>query len=97
MGPRGNRQHLVVKIQKDEPLSDEEIYIADRYYEQTLLNWQFIYVEYERGLLEPEDIVVSGWRDYFYNFGALPEYWEQNKNIDFRPDFVTWLDETIVR
>ncbi len=88
---------LFVKIEKNEPLSDDETYIAERFSEQTLLNWQFIYVEFQRGLLEEEDIQVAGWRAYFYGFTPLPVFWEQHKNIDYRPDFVRWFDETIAR
>ncbi len=88
---------LFVKIEKNEPLSDEEKYIAERFAEQTLLNFQFIYVEYQRGLLEQEDIQAAGWKSYFYGFPPLVEYWEQSKYLQFRPDFVTWFDETILR
>ncbi len=88
---------LVVKIEKNEPLTDDETYIAERFYEQTLLNWQFIFVEFQRGLLEPADIQVAGWRAYFYGFPSMPDFWDQQKNIHYRPDFVRWFDETIVR
>ena len=88
---------LLVKMQKGDALSESELYVSERRYEQGLLDLQFVFVEYQRGLLEEADIPRAGWRAWFYSFPAMPAYWEANKNQEYRSDFVEWFDANIVK
>ena len=84
-------------MQNDEQLSADESYIAERFFEQWLLDWQFVYVEFQRGLLEEADIPAAGWNKFFRSFPAMARYWDQSKYSEFRQDFVAWFDGELLR
>ena len=65
-------------------------------YEAALVDFQYVYLEYESGLLDYTAIPLAAWRDTFQSPGGrIAVYWSRYKQ-DFDPGFVRWMEENIV-
>ena len=84
-----------LKAPNGEPLSDSELYILELDTQAALTDWQYIYLEYLQGLLDPETIPASAWRSLFDagrdGASGMRAYWERNKT-GFNPAFVQWVE-----
>jgi len=87
---------VIRKARSGEPLTSTEEFMVERYQRQMLLNWQFVFVEYQNGLLDEQDLIASAWRDAVETFPGLREHWERSKEANFRADFVAFMDRDIV-
>ena len=77
-------------------LSPEEAVILEAFWSTVLVRWQYIYGEYRAGLIELEDIPLAGWRGTMSNYPSMMSLWESSKGMDYRPDFVQWMEEFVV-
>ena len=85
------------KARNNEPLSETEMYVRERYERQHTQNWQFAYVEYQNGALDIEELPVIGWCQTLRNFPGLFDRWERGREDSFLlPDFVEFMDENVL-
>lgn len=87
---------LIVKANNGASLTQEEQFTVERYFNQILLDFQFVFVEYERGQFNENDLDAGSLKAYFYRNAGMPQYWEAWKGVEFRPDFVQWMNANIV-
>ena len=87
---------LIVKANNGTPLTQEEQFTIGRYFNQILLDFQFVFVEYERGQFDERDLDVAAMSAYFHGNTGMLQYWSERKGVEFRPDFVQWMEENVV-
>lgn len=87
---------LVIKSNNGQQLTDIEQFTIERILNQMLLNFQFVYVEYQQGQFDEKDITTSTMKAAFYRNAGMPQYWKDHAEEHFRPDFVQWMNENIV-
>ena len=85
-----------MKDRNGEPLTEEEEYILTEWYWGTFTRWQYIFGEYQAGLLERESIPEAGWRHAIDSHRLMSRYWEENKDNNFRAAFVEFIDNEIL-
>jgi len=92
-----NLPEIIVKAKSGQPLTATELYVIQRYHNQTMLNYQFVFIEYINGLLERQDIPDVAWRSEFdsYKTGSFADYWNENKDQFLRADFVRFIETEI--
>lgn len=91
---------VMVKARTGQPLDEVEEARLLAHYVAMFIGWQWEWEEHERGLLQlPED----AWRSAFEPGNESPgnsplarTAWEQNR-ANFRPDFVAFMENTIIR
>lgn len=86
----------ILKYQNDEPLSERENQLMEKYIDFILVNFQSVYREMSEGLIEEETVPLAGWRTAFGSDGKPREYWRSNGQMLFDPDFVEWMNENVV-
>ena len=59
--------------------------------------WQYVFGEWQAGLLEESEVPVRNWRFILSDGSANRDIWEQLGEISFRPDFVKWMESNVVR
>lgn len=77
-------------------LSPEEDVILEAFWQTVLVRWQYIYGEYQAGLIELEDIPVAGWKGTMSTYPSLMSLWESSKGVEYRSDFVHWMEEFVI-
>lgn len=87
---------LMVKVNNRELLTQEEQYTIDRFYNQILLNFQLIFIEYIEGHISESELGTASMKDYFNNQVGLKQYWVEYGSVVFQPNFVDWMEENIV-
>jgi len=87
---------LIVKADNGETLTQEEHYTLERYLDQALINWQFTFVEYQRGQFNDIELTANSIRSYFDNLPGMREYWNKVKGVELQSDFVQWMEENVV-
>jgi hypothetical protein len=87
---------LVLKSNNGQQLTDIEQYTIERFFNQTLLDFQFVYVEYLRGQFDEQELGISSKKSAFYRNAGMPQYWKGHAEEFLRPDFVQWMNENIV-
>ncbi len=87
----------VLKHQRDEQLTDYEELIFSNYLNFIFTNFENVYMESQRGLIEEDSIPVDSWRSNFHGSGDFDmlEYWNAQK-VGFQPRFVEWMEENII-
>ena len=87
----------ITKARNGERLGEQEHYLLTGVFNYILTGWQYVYGEYEAGLIESEDMPIGGWRVWFHgDMTAMADYWRQAKNSSYRPDFVQWMEDNVV-
>ncbi len=87
---------LLLKSQHGEPLTEEDRFRLDGIIFLTTVTFQHSFTEYQNGLIDEEEIPISGWRNLYHErFPGFPDYWAGNKG-SFRQDFVDWMEENVV-
>ena len=86
---------LVVKANNGASLTQEEQFTIERYFNQILIDFQFVFVEYARGQFDESDLQAPTMKAYFYSQPGLPRYWDERKGVEFRPDFVQWMETNV--
>ncbi len=95
----------LIKRRRGEALTEYENLIMSRAIATTLLNYQYIFTEYQLGRID--SVPIEAWRLEFDGEIAeislvsgywpdLRDYWEINKHFEFEPAFVQWMDENVV-
>jgi hypothetical protein len=85
-----------VKQQGGEVLTGYErasLMSADR---AVLTRWQYVYGEWQAGLIEDADVPTDDWSRVFSNDQILQQVWRAESRASFRPDFVQWMEEIVV-
>jgi len=77
-------------------LTPEESIVLGTSWEVLFTRWQYIYGEYQAGLIEKEDIPVAGWRRMMSTYPSMAGKWETVKGESFRPDFVRWMEQEVI-
>ena len=91
--------HLVeifLKSNNGQQLTDIEQYTIERFLDQILFDFQFVYVEYQRGQFDEKDLNISSMKSGFYRAPGMPQYWKGHAEEYLRTDFVQWMNENIV-
>jgi len=87
---------VLVKARDGESLTPSESLAVEKYLDQFILDWQFVYVEYQRGLLGAEEIPIQGWRDTLVEYPTMREIWKDRSSRGYyREDFVAWIEENV--
>jgi hypothetical protein len=93
----------VMKSVNGEPLTDQENMLVHRYSDYVLINFQNVYAEMERGLIDETSIPIEAWRRNFRNEQwnktngrpNLLEHWQAHQ-FAYDPDFIEWMEENVV-
>jgi hypothetical protein len=86
----------LMKDEHGEPLSAEEEYLIGIWYWGILQRFQYVYGEYEAGLIEDADIPVGDWQAFFVDGGVMEKLWHDIAETHFRPDFVEFMEREVV-
>jgi hypothetical protein len=87
---------LIVRADGGASLTEVEQYTIERYFDQMLLDFQFVFVEYQRGQFDDQDLAIALMKNGFYRTSGMQRYWNEYAEKHFRPDFVLWMNEHIV-
>ncbi len=87
---------LIVKADSGESLTQEEQYTLERYLDQALINFQFTFVEYQRGQFDESELEAAAMSSYFNRLPGMHQYWDEMKGLEFRPAFVQWMEGNVV-
>ena len=87
---------LIVKADDGQQLTEVEQFTIERFYNQILLDFQFVYVEYQHGQFDEQDRSIAVMKATFYRNAGMPRYWNDAAAEYFRPEFVQWMNENIV-
>jgi hypothetical protein len=87
---------LVLKSNSGQQLTDIEQFTIERFFNQMLYDFQFVYVEYQRGQFDEKDLNISSMKSAFYRNAGMLQYWKEAAEKHFRPDFIQWMNENIV-
>ena len=87
---------VLLQAQRGEALTEEENYQLRSLMALTLNNLQYVYVEYQEGLIGEEDLGVFGWRRLYHNqYPDMPALWAEIQGT-YRADFVEFFEENVV-
>jgi hypothetical protein len=86
---------ILLKARNDEPLSEFESFVLQRYNGQLLRNWEFEFMEHERGLLD-SNLSVDRWAENLSRNPHLLRVWNSRAAI-WQPPFKRALDDAIAR
>jgi hypothetical protein len=87
----------IVKQIDGEPLTTMDGLLLSIDAGRSLAGWQYIYGEFQAGLIDESDIPVDNWR---YVFSIRPEMKRTFDNVEvagLRPDFRQWMEENVVK
>ena len=87
---------VLYRAQRGKTLTEEENYQLRSLMAVTLNNLQYVYVEYQEGLISEEDLGVFGWRRVYHNqYPGMPALWADIQGA-YRTDFVEFFEENVV-
>ena len=87
---------VLYQARRQETLTEEENYQLRSLMAITMNNLQYVYVEYQEGLIGEEDLGVFGWRRLYHNqYPGMPALWAEIQGA-YRTDFVEFFEENIV-
>jgi len=92
----------LIKQRRGEDLTEYETLIMSRSMAATIYNYQYVFTEYKLGRIESLPMAV--WQEDFDGevgsesayFPDLRAYWETNKNRNYDPEFVKWIDGNVL-
>ena len=84
---------ILFKARNEEPLSEFESFILQRYNGQLLRNWEFEFMEYQRGLLD-SNLSVDRWAANLVRSPHLLQVWKSRAAIWQLP-FKKALDDAL--
>ena len=85
----------MVKAENGEPLSAEDIHRIRWFGIQTLDKFEYVYGEYQRGMIEAEALAPEAWRNTFEeDIPGLVEIWDQERH-QYGEAFVEYIDSLI--
>jgi len=94
----GNNPHISQAMRKGregETLTGMERSALNNFYNYTLISWEYLWKEYDAGLLATEDLGIAGRKRLFHAFPGLPERWLIIQDL-YHPGFVNWMEENVV-
>ncbi len=84
-----------VKALREEPLSDEELFVLEEENLLRLVNWEITVMQVIDGLLSEDAIPAAGWRSEFNErLPGMRDTWESTKHM-FPGEFVEYMDTNI--
>jgi hypothetical protein len=87
---------VLYQARRQETLTEEENYQLRSLMAITMNNLQYVYVEYQEGLISEEDLGVFGWRRLYHNqYPDMPALWAEIQGA-YRTDFVEFFEENVV-
>ena len=87
---------VLYQAKRGETLTEEENYQLRALMGITLNNLQYVYVEYQEGLISEEDLGVYGWRSLYHNqYPGMPALWAEIQ-ATYRTDFAEFFEENVV-
>ncbi len=87
---------VLYQARRQETLTEEENYQLRSLMAITMNNLQYVYVEYQEGLISEEDLGVFGWRRLYHNqYPGMPALWAEIQGA-YRTDFVEFFEENVV-
>jgi len=88
---------ILVKARANEVLTPNDLLALDMYLEQWILDWQFVFVEWQQGLLGNQEIPVEGWKNTIAIYPRFHDVWNDARLRGlYQEDFVEWMDENVV-
>ena len=86
---------LLVKAAGSDSLTATETEQLGWYYNLMLASWDYDYQQFRDGLVDESVLPARQWRRSFRDDRRFYDFWQTYKD-DYTPDFVRWLDETVV-
>ncbi|MCP5181704.1 MAG: hypothetical protein H6993_08830 [Pseudomonadales bacterium] len=95
----------VLKRRNGDELTDYEALVLNRSMAMTLLNYQYVFSEFQRGRISEAELPIASWRQDLDGketvsghqyWPDLREYWVNNDYREFDPAFVAWMNANIV-
>ena len=86
----------LMKDRSGHDLTAGEEFLLQEWHWGTLIRWQYVFGEYEAGLLEREDLPTEQWRFTFMTNSEMAEFWEDRKDAAFRSDFVEFMEVDVI-
>jgi len=62
----------------------------------TFVRWQFVWGEFDAGLIDREAIPTEDWRISMEDSPQTMRFWREYKDIAFRADFVQFVEEEVL-
>ncbi len=86
----------IVRARNGFELSDEDRHRLRFLAIDTFVKWQYVYGEYQRGMIEESELAPAAWRNTFWNeVPGMSEVWEDLKE-NYQPVFMEYMEHTIV-
>lgn len=83
------------KGRRGEALSDDERSVLYTYYNYAITSWEYLWMEYDAGLLTIEELGIDGRKRLFGSWPGISERWPLMSDL-YHPDFVRWMEENIL-
>jgi len=71
-------------------------HLLDQLAEGILVRWDYVYGEFQEGLLDEENVPVELWRRTYSDTPRFAKFWQERGNYSFRPDFVQYMEENVL-
>ena len=86
----------LVKQQNGESLSQVDQMYLTQQADGLMVRWEYVYGEFQEGLIEEESVPVENWRYVFAAYPDLAKRWEEIGRFSYHPDFVQFMEENVV-
>ena len=84
------------KSRNGEELSSVELSLLRTQAFQVLTRWQYVYGEYQEGLIDRDSLPIRNWRGVMANNKHIRQVWDNSSLDSFRPDFVEFINAEVV-
>ena len=85
----------IVRSRSGEALNAAEIELLESLSMQTYTRWQYVFGEYNEGLLEWENIPIEDWRRVVRENPYMVTTWRRRGHRGFHPKFLEFVEETL--
>ena len=85
-----------VKDRSGDPLTEFDEQIVRASVLAMLTRWQYVFGEWQAGLLREDELPVGDWRMALSGSPASRRAWDEVGKISFKPEFVDWMDSNVV-
>ena len=76
-------------------LTDVDEYRLRRFNQRQFVALQYVYGEFQRGMIDESEISAEAWRSGFHDIPLALESWNASKS-GFNADFVEFMDRNVV-
>jgi len=84
------------KAENGEELTEQEDYWMEEWAWGTFIRWQYVWGEYDAGLIDREFLPTKDWRLVLDNNPVLMRFWRESGAISYRPDFIQFMNAEVL-